>query len=66
MAAGGGGMGLRAILLDPANPKRIVIAISAAGAFRTDDGGQSWKAINRDRIQARSSRPDRGSWALRS
>jgi hypothetical protein len=44
---GAGGMGLHTILLDPANPKRIVIAISAAGAFRTDDGGQSWKAINR-------------------
>ena len=44
---GAGGMGLHTILLDPANPKRIVIAISAAGAFRTDDGGQTWKAINR-------------------
>jgi hypothetical protein len=44
---GAGGMGLHTILLDPANPMRIVIAISAAGAFRTDDGGQTWKAINR-------------------
>jgi photosystem II stability/assembly factor-like uncharacterized protein len=33
-------------LLDPTNKERIFIAISAAGAFRTEDGGQSWKAIN--------------------
>ncbi len=44
---GAGGMGLHTILLDPTNPNRIYIAISAAGAFRTDDGGQSWKPINR-------------------
>jgi photosystem II stability/assembly factor-like uncharacterized protein len=44
---GAGGMGLHTILPDPTNPKRMYIAISAAGAFRTDDGGKSWKAINR-------------------
>jgi photosystem II stability/assembly factor-like uncharacterized protein len=44
---GAGGMCLHTILLDPSDPKRIFIAISAAGAFRTDDGGQSWKPINR-------------------
>jgi len=44
---GAGGLGLHTILLDPTNPKRIYIAISAAGAFRTDDGGTSWKPINR-------------------
>jgi photosystem II stability/assembly factor-like uncharacterized protein len=43
---GAAGMGLHTILLDPNNPKRIVVAISAAGAFRTDDGGKNWKAIN--------------------
>jgi photosystem II stability/assembly factor-like uncharacterized protein len=43
---GAGGMCLHTILLDPTNPQRIFIAISAAGAFRTDDGGQSWKPIN--------------------
>ena len=32
---------------DPKAPGRIVIAISAAGAFRTDDGGETWKPINR-------------------
>jgi photosystem II stability/assembly factor-like uncharacterized protein len=44
---GGGGMCLHTILLDPSNPDRIYIAISAAGAFRTDDGGKSWKPINK-------------------
>ncbi|HKP03447.1 MAG TPA: exo-alpha-sialidase [Chthoniobacterales bacterium] len=43
---GAGGMCLHSILLDPKNPRRIFIAISAAGAFRTDDGGQTWKPIN--------------------
>ena len=43
---GAGGMCLHTILLDPTNPQRIFIAISAAGAFRTDDGGQSWTPIN--------------------
>ena len=43
---GAGGMGLHTIILDPTNPKRMYIAISAAGAFRTDDGGKSWKPIN--------------------
>ncbi|GIW88050.1 MAG: hypothetical protein KatS3mg108_2374 [Isosphaeraceae bacterium] len=42
---GAGGLGLHTILLDPNNPRRIYVAISAAGAFRTDDGGQSWKVI---------------------
>lgn len=44
---GAGGMGLHTILLDPSNPQRIYIAISAAGAFRTDDGGQTWKVITK-------------------
>lgn len=44
---GAGGMCLHTIILDPSNPLRIFIAISAAGAFRTDDGGLSWRPINR-------------------
>jgi photosystem II stability/assembly factor-like uncharacterized protein len=44
---GAGGMGLHTIILDPSNPDRIFIAISAAGAFRTDDGGVTWKPINK-------------------
>jgi hypothetical protein len=44
---GAGGMGLHTILLDSANPGRMFGAISAAGVFRTNDGGQTWQAINR-------------------
>jgi photosystem II stability/assembly factor-like uncharacterized protein len=44
---GAGGMGLHSILLDPTDPGRIYIAISAAGTFRTDDGGTTWRPINR-------------------
>ena len=44
---GAGGLCLHTIILDPRNPERIYIAISAAGAFRTDDGGKTWKPINR-------------------
>jgi photosystem II stability/assembly factor-like uncharacterized protein len=44
---GAGGMCLHTIVLDPSNAKRMWIAISAAGAFRTDDGGETWKPINR-------------------
>jgi hypothetical protein len=43
---GAGGLCLHTILLDPTNANRMFIAISAAGAFRSDDGGQSWTAIN--------------------
>ncbi|HET7754520.1 MAG TPA: hypothetical protein VFK85_11480, partial [Anaeromyxobacteraceae bacterium] len=44
---GAGGMCLHTILLDPVNADRMFVAISAAGAFRSDDGGRSWKPINR-------------------
>ena len=44
---GAGGMCLHTIILDPSNPQRIWVAISAAGAFRTDDGGKTWKPINK-------------------
>ena len=44
---GAGGLGLHTILLDPANPNRIFVAISAAGTFRTEDGGKTWKTITR-------------------
>ena len=44
---GAGGMCLHTVILDPSNPARIYIAISAAGAFRSDDAGASWLPINR-------------------
>ena len=44
---GAGGMCLHTILLDPRNPERMFVAISAAGAFRTEDGGETWQPINR-------------------
>jgi len=43
---GAGGMGLHTILVDPGNPRRIWVAMSAVGVFRTDDGGESWKVCN--------------------
>jgi photosystem II stability/assembly factor-like uncharacterized protein len=44
---GAGGLCLHTIVLDPFHPDRLVVAISAAGAFRTDDGGATWRVINR-------------------
>jgi len=44
---GAGGMCLHTIVLDPLNQGRIFIAISAAGAFRSDDAGKNWKPINK-------------------
>ena len=44
---GAGGMCLHTIVQDSTNLQRMYIAISAAGAFRTDDGGKTWRAINR-------------------
>jgi photosystem II stability/assembly factor-like uncharacterized protein len=44
---GAGGMCLHTIVQDPTQKERMYIAISAAGAFRTDDGGKTWRPINR-------------------
>src|SRR5690606_24685703 len=44
---GAGGLCLHTILLDPADPARLVVAVSAAGAFRSDDAGKTWRPINR-------------------
>ena len=44
---GAGGMGLHTILLDTVHPGRIFIAISAAGVFRSDDAGTTWRPVNR-------------------
>jgi photosystem II stability/assembly factor-like uncharacterized protein len=44
---GAGGLCLHTIILDPVRRERIYVAISAAGAFRTDDGGKTWRPINK-------------------
>src|ERR671931_351562 len=44
---GAGGMCLHTILLDPGKNERMFVAISAAGTFRTDDAGQTWRPVNR-------------------
>jgi photosystem II stability/assembly factor-like uncharacterized protein len=54
---GAGGMGLHTILQDPTNPKRLILAISAAGAFRTDDAGGTWRPITHG-LQSRYELPD--------
>jgi photosystem II stability/assembly factor-like uncharacterized protein len=43
---GFGGLCLHSILVDPTNPLRLWVGISAVGVFRTDDGGASWKLCN--------------------
>jgi len=45
-APGAGGMCLHTIILDPSDPARMYAGISAAGAFRSDDAGESWRPIN--------------------
>jgi len=44
---GAAGLALHTIMLDGADPQRMFVAVSAAGAFRSEDGGATWKAINR-------------------
>lgn len=55
---GFGGMCLHSIQLDPADPKRMYVAISAAGAFRSDDAGKSWKPINREVAKYKGAPPN--------
>ncbi|HVM40109.1 MAG TPA: exo-alpha-sialidase [Acidimicrobiia bacterium] len=55
---GAGGMCLHTILLDPSDPQRMFTAISAAGAFRTDDGGNTWQAINQGLVSDGIPDPD--------
>lgn len=43
---GAGGQALHSIQMDPHDAQRMYVAISAAGAFRSDDGGDSWTPIN--------------------
>src|SRR6266852_3354825 len=46
-APGAGGMCLHTIIQDPVDADRMFVAISAAGAFRTDDAGKTWRPVNR-------------------
>lgn len=55
---GAGGMCLHTIVLDPQNPDRIFIAISAAGTFRTEDGGKTWQPINKGLLSEYIPDPD--------
>ena len=55
---GAGGLCLHSIVLDPSDSARMFIAISAAGAFRTDDGGETWQPINRGLRSAHIPDPD--------
>lgn len=43
---GFGGLCLHSIVVDPENPRRLWVGISAVGVFRTDDGGETWKLCN--------------------
>ncbi|MEX2210504.1 MAG: hypothetical protein WD689_01890 [Gaiellaceae bacterium] len=45
---GAGGMCCHSIQLDPSDPQRMYVGISAAGVFRTEDGGESWTPLNKD------------------
>jgi len=57
-APGAGGMGLHTILIDQKNPDRMYVAISAAGVFRTDDGGKNWKPVNRGLVSKHMPNPE--------
>ncbi len=64
---GAGGMGLHTIILDPKHPGRIFVAISAAGVFRTDDGGGNMERDeSRIEVPVRAARPGCGSGPLRA
>ena len=51
-------MCLHTILIDPADADRMYVAISAAGAFRSDDSGKTWRPINRGLKSAGIPDPD--------
>jgi hypothetical protein len=43
---GAGGLTAHTILSDANNPNRMWVGVSAAGLFRTDDGGKTWSRKN--------------------
>ena len=62
---GAGGLCLHTIVLDPADAARIFVAISAAGVFRTDDAGATWRPANRGRPLQSGAPSNRGGAAGR-
>lgn len=44
----GGGLALHSVIVDPVDPQRLFCAVSAGGVYRSDDGGASWRALNRN------------------
>lgn len=54
---GAGGMGLHTIIIHPHNPKRIWVAASAVGVFRTDDGGETWKTCTQGLARVPTGQP---------
>jgi len=44
---GNGGMCMHTVVPDPSNPKRVLVAVSAAGVYRTDDDGKTWASKNK-------------------
>lgn len=57
---GAGGMCLHSIQVDGRDPRRIYVAISSAGVFRTDDAGKSWKMLN-EGLKRVDKQPEAGS-----
>ncbi len=55
---GAGGLCLHTIILDPSNPDRIFTAVSAAGTFRSDDAGNTWRPINHGLMSEHIPDPD--------
>jgi len=57
-APGAGGLCLHTIVVDPVTRGRMFVAISAAGAFRSDDDGATWRPINRGLVSDGIPNPD--------
>ncbi|WP_199621798.1 WD40/YVTN/BNR-like repeat-containing protein [Paenibacillus alkalitolerans] len=54
---GAGGMCLHTIIIHPENPRRMWVAMSAVGVFRTDDGGETWQTCNKGLARVPTGQP---------